>query len=121
MYRLPQEIEVWYIIPKIRKELAKELVESHKWSYEKTGDSLGITKAAVSQYLKDKRGNKIKISKDIEKEIKLSAKRIFEKRSNSLIEIQNILRRMKETKCACNVCKKYNKEILNYCKCKPTY
>jgi len=47
MYMLPQEIEVWYIIPALRKELSKQLVRKYKFSYEKTGKILGITKASI--------------------------------------------------------------------------
>ena len=36
MYLLPQEIEVWYVIPAIRKELSKQLTQNYKMSYEKT-------------------------------------------------------------------------------------
>jgi len=54
MYSLPQEIEVWYIIPAIRKELARLLTKENNLSYEKVGGYLGISKAAVSQYLSNK-------------------------------------------------------------------
>ena len=121
MYLLPQEIEVWYIIPKIRKELAILLVKEYELSYEKAGDILGISKAAVSQYLSNKRANKIKISKDIEKEIKISAQKIMEKKSNGLMEIERIIQLMKNSKCACDVCKQYNKEVLKYCNCEFKY
>ena len=82
---------------------------------------MGTTKAAVSQYLKDKRANKIKLSKEIQKEIVVSAKIISENNSTALMEIQSILKKMKETKCSCEVCKQYNKEVLGYCNCKPQY
>ena len=59
MYALPQEIEVWYIIPAIRKALAEQLVKKHKLTLEKTGNILGVSKAAVSQYLSKKRATKI--------------------------------------------------------------
>ncbi len=121
MFKLPQEIEVWYIIPKIRKELSRELIETYNLGYEKTGKALGITKAAVSQYLKDKRGNKLKLSKEMEKEVKISAKKIYENKSNALVEIQSLLKKMKETKCSCDVCKRYNQEVLDYCNCQPRY
>lgn len=45
MYLLPQEIEVWYIIPAIRKELSKQLTSKYEFSYEKAGKALGISKA----------------------------------------------------------------------------
>lgn len=121
VYLLPQEIEVWYIIPKIRKELALILIGEHKLSYEKTGDILGISKAAVSQYVSNKRANKIKLSVEMMKEIKVSAKSIIEKKTNGLMEIERLLQMMKQTKCSCDVCKQYNKDVLKYCNCSYKY
>ncbi|MAH45759.1 hypothetical protein CMI37_08005 [Candidatus Pacearchaeota archaeon] len=121
MYLLPQEIEVWYIIPTVRKEFAKLLVEKHKLSYEKAGNILGVSKAAVSQYLSNKRANKIKLSPEIKKEISKSAGILVEDNKVALHEIQKILRIMKVKKCSCDVCKKYNKDILAYCNSRPSY
>lgn len=55
MHILPQEVEVWYIIPTIRKLMAQHLIEKYSFSYEKTGRALGVSKAAVSQYVHEKR------------------------------------------------------------------
>jgi len=121
MYLLPQEIEVWYIIPAVRKELAKLLVKRHKLSYEKAGNILGISKAAVSQYLSNKRANKIKLSEEIKKEIVKSAKKIMKDDKVVISEMQNILRIMKIKKCSCDVCKKFNKDVLKYCNRDPRY
>lgn len=121
MYQLPQEIEVWYIIPAIRKELAKQLTKTHGLSYEKTGNILGITKAAVSQYISNKRANKVCISKEIKKEIKDSAKILSKEPKQAVSEMQRLLKIMKDKKCSCNVCKKFNKNIIEYCNCEPKY
>ena len=121
MYLLPQEIEVWYIIPAIRKELAKQLTKKHKLSYEKAGIILGISKAAISQYLSNKRANKIKLTPDVKKIIKKSANVIEKNPKMALEEMQKILKYMKEKKCSCEVCKKYNKDVVNFCGCEPKY
>ena len=121
MYLLPQEIEVWYIIPAIRKELARLLTQKYELSYEKAGIILGISKAAISQYLSNKRANKIKLSSEVKKEISKSAKIIVENPKMALGEMQRILRYMKDKKCSCDVCKKYNKDVLNFCGCEPRY
>jgi len=119
MYLLPQEIEVWYIIPAVRKELAKQLTKKHELSYEKTGVILGVSKAAVSQYLSNKRANKVKLNPETKKEIAKSAKLIVENPRAAMVEVQRILKFMKDKKCSCDVCKKYNKDVLNYCNCEP--
>lgn len=116
MYVLPQEIEVWYVIPAIRKELARSLVDNHEFSYEKAGALLGISKAAVSQYLSNKRANKIKFPPVVMKEIEKSADRIAKNSKKTLIEIQRLLGVIKQKKCSCDLCKKYNPEIMKYCK-----
>ena len=90
MYLLPQEIEVWYIIPAIRKELAKLLTGKYKLSYEKAGMILGISKAAVSQYLSNKRANKIKLNLETKKEVAQSAKIIVKNPKLALGEIQRL-------------------------------
>ena len=121
MYLLPQEIEVWYIIPAIRKELAKLLTKKYKMSYEKAGMILGVSKAAISQYLSNKRANKIKLNSEIKKEIAKSAEIVSKNSKASIGEMQRILKVMKDRKCSCDVCKKYNKEIIGYCNCEPVY
>jgi len=121
MYLLPQEIEVWYIIPAIRKELAKQLTGKFELSYEKAGIILGISKAAISQYLSNKRANKVKLNVAIKREIAKSAKVLFGNPKMAIVEMQRILKIMKDTKCSCDVCKKYNKDVLGYCNCEPKY
>jgi predicted transcriptional regulator len=121
MYLLPQEIEVWYIIPAVRKELAKQLTSKHDLSYEKAGRILGISKAAISQYLSNKRANKVKLNKEIKSEIAKSAEIMAKNPKLAVPEIYRILKIMKEKKCSCDVCKKFNKDILKYCNCNPNY
>ncbi len=121
MYSLPQEIEVWYIIPTVRKEFAKLLTKTHGLSYEKAGAALGISKAAVSQYLSNKRANKVCLDGKTKREIKKSAVKIFENAKVAMVEIQRVLKFMKDNHCSCNVCKQYNKDVLKYCNCSPEY
>ena len=51
MVHMPQEIEVWYVIPAIRKQLAKALVGEHKLPQKQVADIMGVSSAAISQYL----------------------------------------------------------------------
>lgn len=120
MYRLPQEIEVWYIIPGIRKELSKILTSKHKLTLEKAGNILGISKAAVSQYLNKKRGSAIRFPEKIRKEIEIAADRLVKDEKLAVKEILRILKLMKNTGCCCSVCKKYNKGIIKQCKMNPS-
>ena len=83
---MPQEIEVWHLIPALRRELAKFLIKDYGLTQKKVSLILGISEAAVSQYLKSKRAKEIQFSKKELEEIKLASKNIFEK-PDSLIEI----------------------------------
>ncbi len=121
MYLLPQEVEVWYIIPAVRKEFARLLVKEHGMTYEKAGNILGISKAAVSQYLANKRATKVKLDEKVKNKIKRATKRIIKEPREIISEFQEILKFMKKTKCSCEICKKYNKGVLDYCNCKPKY
>ena len=59
--RPPCEIVVWYVIPTIRSELAKELLKLGMKQKE-ISEILDITQPAVSQYKSDKRGHGIKFN-----------------------------------------------------------
>lgn len=117
MYSLLQEIEVWYIIPAVRKELARILTDKYGFSYEKAGVVLGISKAAVSQYLSNKRAIKVCLNTRTKKEIAKSAALMAENPKVAVDQIQKILTFMRENRCSCDACKKYNKGVLDYCNC----
>ena len=72
---LPQEVEVWYLIPSLRKEFTRIFIKEHKMNQKEAAKVLGVTESAVSQYLKSKRANEIKFSKEEIKEIKKSVER----------------------------------------------
>jgi hypothetical protein len=72
----PCEVIVWYVIPTIRAELAKELVKMGM-SQKHVSERLGITQSAVSQYIKDKRGKGIPVNKEVRKGIKELAKQVM--------------------------------------------
>lgn len=113
---LPQEIEVWYVIPAIRRELSRCLIRDFEITYEKVGETLGISKAAVSQYLKGKRAAKISLPDKTEKEIMKSCKKLIDKKSDSVVEIQRILSYIRDKKLTCEVCGKMKEGVLNDCK-----
>lgn len=112
IYALPQEIEVWYIIPAIRKEMSRLLTLEHGLSYEKAGGLLGISKAAISQYNKNKRAINTRLNKIVLEEIGKSAVKIVEKKVTSVKEILRILKFMREKRISFEYCKggKHNHE-----------
>lgn len=62
--KAPCEMVVWYVIPTIRSELAKELFKL-KMKQKEIAVLLNITQPAVSQYLSDKRGKGIELNPEI--------------------------------------------------------
>ncbi len=52
----PCEIIGWQILPAVRREIARHLVVDRKMKRKIVAQKLGITEAAICQYLKAKRG-----------------------------------------------------------------
>lgn len=116
MFTLPQEIEVWYIIPAIRREMAICLSNDYKISYDKIGCILGISKAAISQYIGRKRAARIKLHPKAMSRICTSCKRISLGKSNAVKEISEILDFIRRNKLHCEVCGKLIDGKLHDCK-----
>lgn len=116
MFTLPQEIEVWYVIPAIRRELAKCLINSHNVTYEKTGRILGISKAAISQYVSSKRAAKIKLHEKALSEVCSSCNLIVEGKSDAVKEITKILNLIREENLSLEVCGKIKDGVLENCR-----
>ena len=68
---------VWYLLPLIRKEFAKSLIKDHGLTQRKAAEKLGITEAAVSQYVSKKRGDLKVTDLGMRREIEESTKRIM--------------------------------------------
>lgn len=75
--KVPCEIITWYVLPAIRRELASRLVQSHDCSQKEAARLLGLTDAAVSQYIARKRG-KVDLEGMGDQEFERSARLILE-------------------------------------------
>ena len=85
MIRTPCEYMMWNGLPVIRKEIAVSMIDSFGLSQKEAAEKLGVTPAAVCQYLSRKRG-KIEITDNgINKEIKISAEKIIQNGNGALI------------------------------------
>jgi predicted transcriptional regulator len=84
----PQEVEVWYVLPAVRKGLVTEMMKLGL-NQKQAAEKLGITEAAVSQYMKGKRGYDVKFDSKTVAEIGKSAKRIVEG-ANVITELNRI-------------------------------
>ena len=112
---MPQEIEVWYLIPALRRELAKIFIKEHGLSQKKAAEILGITNAAISQYLSFKRGNEIKFSKNEIEKIKKTAKEIIKNNDDLMKKIYQLSVSLMKSKTICNIHMSHDKSIEKGC------
>ena len=77
----PCEKAVWYYLPQIRADLAIELVKTGM-TQSQAAKKLGVTPAAVSQYIHKKRGLQSLKSRSYRQEIKAAVKKICDEASS---------------------------------------
>ncbi|RLF44034.1 MAG: transcriptional regulator [Thermoplasmata archaeon] len=76
MKKTPCEYIVWNILPCIRKRLAENLLK-RGLSQKEIAEKIGVSNAAISQYISNKRGRFGHFDKKIEEEIEKSANEIL--------------------------------------------
>ena len=81
MLLLPAEIESKTLIPALRAILAKKLAEDHKIREDEISKMLGVTQAAVSNYIRGTRGDPKLIQKLLEEE---QVSKLFDELNDSL-------------------------------------
>jgi len=113
---MPQEIEVWYLLPALRRELAKVFIKDHKLSQKEAAGLLGITEAAVSQYIKSKRGKEMKFSKQELAPIKEAARKILKDRKNVMKHIYDLCRDFRGSETICGMHRKHDDRIPEKCR-----
>ncbi len=86
---LPQEIQVWYVLPALRRELAVALINRHGLPQKKVAKILGISEGAVSQYVSYKRGASVKFEPVMTEQIELAAGKI---EADNTIAMSELLR-----------------------------
>jgi predicted transcriptional regulator len=85
MKQTPCEYMMWNGLPVIRKEIAESMINDFGLNQRETAQKLGVTPAAVCQYLSRKRG-KIKIvDEDVLIEINKSAEKIIKQGDMAVI------------------------------------
>lgn len=82
----PCEKAVWYHLPQIRADLALELVKTGM-TQSQAAKKLGVTPAAVSQYIHKKRGQQSVKSRIYRQEIKAAVKKICEDASSNELRL----------------------------------
>lgn len=99
---------MWNGLPVIRREIAESMINNFGLTQKEAAEKLGVTPAAVCQYISKKRG-KITISdKMILDEIKISAEKIISGENGSVVKetcrICKILRSNNKFSMMCRMC-----------------
>ncbi|MBI5226744.1 hypothetical protein HY994_05960 [Candidatus Micrarchaeota archaeon] len=102
MTMLPQEIEVWYVLPALRCQMAKSFLEQGL-SQKQTARTLGITEAAVSQYVHSKRAQNVEFSDAFKAKIKAACSGVSLGKQTAYDAVQYLVRDFKESKQLCDL------------------
>jgi hypothetical protein len=97
----PQEIEVFYVLPAVRRELALAMKAAGK-SQKEIAHLLGVTEPAVSQYMSSKRAAQLTFSDKLKDAFRQSAARISGELS-LMREMQNLLLVVRRERVVCQV------------------
>jgi len=107
------EIASQYLLPTLRALVAKTLMEKYKLTQQDTASKLGLTQAAISQYMRQLRGSNVKIiekDKNMIEEIEKFSGRIASGELNSLTALDafcDICRTTRRKKILCEFHIKY--------------
>ena len=112
---MPQEVEVFYLIPALRKELAQVFVSEHKLSQRDAAGILGLTESAVSQYLKDKRASGITFSAEEKKIVAEGAEKILADRGHASKHIFDLTVKLRGSKSMCDLHKTLDSGVDKNC------
>ncbi|RLG22820.1 transcriptional regulator [Methanosarcinales archaeon] len=75
--KAPCEKMVKFVLPAIRAEMARTLVKEYNLPQQNVAKVLGVTNAAISQYLSERRGAEVELPQDVVLYIKKYAKKIL--------------------------------------------
>ncbi|MFW9834055.1 MAG: transcriptional regulator [Candidatus Thorarchaeota archaeon] len=144
-WMMPQEVEVWYVLPAIRRELAKVMKTrviqrvnedgekvDHKITQKEIARMLGVTEPAITQYLLKKkgrrsRGDQVVIPDKILKEIAKSADEMIAEFEKARVnedeeifevmtrEINHIIKVMRDEKVMCDIHREFCVHVQDPC------
>ena len=98
----PQEVEVWFVLPALRKQFVIAL-KKQGLKQKEIAKIMNLSEPAVSQYIKDKRGNNVNFSEKVVKDIEKSSQKIQDKISYRK-EFQKMFMKIKKSRMICEIC-----------------
>jgi predicted transcriptional regulator len=142
-WMMPQEVEVWYVLPAIRREIAKAMktkevarvgddgkVRQHRITQKEIAKMLGVTEPAITQYLLKKkgmrsRGDQVVIPERFMKEIETSADVMIANYEKGQIEeelyeimtreINRIIKVMRDDGAMCDIHRQFSAHVKGEC------
>jgi len=110
----PQEIEVWYILPVIRRELAFAM-KRKGLTGKRIADLLGVSAAAVSHYFSNKRAKEIALKEKIKEHINDMAEEIIKQPVMIIPYTQAILKMFWDDGIVCDLHKEHCEDLPEDC------
>ena len=114
-YLLPQEIQVRYVLPALRGELAKALVADEGMSQREAAMILGMTEGAISLYLNGKRGNNVILGAELAAEVRKAAGAVMENKGALMGELIRLSNHEKALELMCRMHKESFPKTMKGC------
>jgi len=115
MKLMPQEVELWYVYPSLRKEMASTMVKKHNLKQKEIAEKLKVSTAAVSHYVNEKRSKKKIFDKEFESRIEVSVKKIVDDEKDSTKEIQSLINWIRKNKTLCDIHRMFDDKVPKKC------
>ena len=142
-WMMPQEVEVWYVLPAIRRELAKVMKtktvlrvgedgkkKEHKITQKEIAKMLGVTEPAITQYLLKKKGRRSRgdqvviperFLSELDKSADVMIKQYETRGANDdmfetmTFEINRIIKIIREDGAMCDIHRKFSAHVKDKC------
>lgn len=126
MFKFPCEVVIQFVLPSMRKEMVSYLVNEKAIRQREVARMMGITDAAVSQYIKGKRGNYFKFDEKTKGKIHKISDTLVDhykehKQHNGsefMVDACNMCRELRSSKALCLLHKELGMDISNCMACK---
>ncbi|MFH1751928.1 MAG: hypothetical protein ABH821_03255 [archaeon] len=107
--KFPCELVGWFVLPSIRSNLVTYFVSEKKLSRKKTAELLGLTEAAVCQYLKKKRGKSFSFDKQQVNFLRSIADDMLESKNSNKVFLSNTCLFCKDLRRDLSLCNLHDK------------
>ncbi len=114
MQLLPQEIEVWYVLPAIRKEMVNVMAKKGLMQKD-IAKIMDATEASVSQYVNGKRGSEIKFDDKTKKMIEQKTNAVIKNPKSFTKEVSELSKKIMNAGVICKFHKKTDKRVPAKC------